>query len=413
MRIRTKISVGVAALAVAIGMASGQTYAGAAPAGTPTPSGATEVITLTTGDKVHLTTTADGVRPAGIEAGPGRTGIGFLTASTYGGDQRDITVIPEDALEGNFDLRLFNVSLLHRLGVTDASKAKLAGKKATSPGPKAVKLTVTSVGRDGKAPAATLGWAVENKTGEATPLGIGESGKNTIEVPEGTYDVIAINRTKISDSKGANSAIAIPGVKVMKDTEVTADARKGAPVATPVQRPDAMMVKSKLGLLSGTDAGGGVVNYFGGPDDMLFATPTKMVKDHRFEFGVGTILDSPMNAEKKYQYNLSFMEKGSIPRDLVFESPDAKLAALDTTYHRKGEPVVASRGNYARIGQLGGGLFPILDLKVPVKRVEYYTPGIEWFRTFNIEGQESETKTETLKAGMTMDEWNKNPVTKP
>ncbi|MGP3981968.1 hypothetical protein [Streptomyces sp. KR80] len=419
MRIGKKTSIGVAALAVAIGTASGQSFAGAAPAGTPTPTGVTKakVITLTTGDRVHLTTTADGTRSTGIEPGPGRSDIGFFAASTFKGGQRETTVIPEDALasvsKGDFDARLFNVSLLDRLGVTDASKAKLADKKPSAPGPKAVKLTLKSIGRDGKAPAATLAFAVENKTGETHSFTFDEAGgMGMAEVPEGMYDVIVINRTALMKEKGANTAIAEIGTKVMGDTEVMADARKGRPVMTPVQRPDAKTVKSKLGLLSAAEAGGGVLNYFGGPDDMMYATPTKMVKDHRLEFGVGNILDSPMDAAKKYQYNLSFMEKGSIPHDLIFEAPDAKLAAVDTTYHREGDPVVASRGNYARIGSLGGGLFPILDLKVPVKRVEYYTPGVEWLRIFQIEGQKSEEKTDTFKAGMTTDEWNKNP-TKP
>ncbi|MFJ6984728.1 MULTISPECIES: S8 family serine peptidase [unclassified Streptomyces] len=91
----------------------------ARPAGVPA-GAATATVHLVTGDRVTVSTAADGRRAAAVEPGPGRRGVVFRTLEQDG----RITVLPSDAAglvaAGRLDRSLFDVTGLIAQGYDDA-----------------------------------------------------------------------------------------------------------------------------------------------------------------------------------------------------------------------------------------------------------------------------------------------------
>ncbi|MGW8358321.1 S8 family serine peptidase [Streptomyces wedmorensis] len=82
-------------------------------------------VTLVTGDRVELSTFADGKEGVTVRPGPGRDHVSFAYESH--GDS--VTVIPSDVLallqRGSVDARLFDVKALIRMGYDDATRSAL------------------------------------------------------------------------------------------------------------------------------------------------------------------------------------------------------------------------------------------------------------------------------------------------
>jgi len=87
----------------------------------PGAAGIGPVVTLITGDRIHVLRQPDGEVSVGVEPAPGRADIGFQRLAGIG---KDVSVIPADAAPllaaGRLDPRLFNVTELVREGYTDA-----------------------------------------------------------------------------------------------------------------------------------------------------------------------------------------------------------------------------------------------------------------------------------------------------
>ncbi|MDN3027544.1 S8 family serine peptidase [Streptomyces sp. S.PB5] len=79
---------------------------------TKPPAGGSTTVRLVTGDRVTVTTSADGRRIASVQPGHGRHGVLFRTVEQNG----DLTVLPSDAVDlvnsGRLDRQLFDVSAL-------------------------------------------------------------------------------------------------------------------------------------------------------------------------------------------------------------------------------------------------------------------------------------------------------------
>jgi subtilisin family serine protease len=86
-------------------------------------------ITLITGDRLTVAAGPNGDQLVRIERAPGRDHIGFFRSTVARGKQRDLVVVPSDALPlldaGRLDRRLFNVSALVRQGFADSADATL------------------------------------------------------------------------------------------------------------------------------------------------------------------------------------------------------------------------------------------------------------------------------------------------
>jgi subtilisin family serine protease len=104
-------------------------HAGIASAATVARKAGESVVTLITGDRVHLTQTAEGPAVVMIEPGPGREHVGFVRTSTNERGKEQLMVLPTDALPlvraGRLDRALFNVTELVREGFDDQRQPTL------------------------------------------------------------------------------------------------------------------------------------------------------------------------------------------------------------------------------------------------------------------------------------------------
>jgi subtilisin family serine protease len=103
--------------------------AAALPPTAPVDLGRSAVVTLITGDRVHLEPGADGQPVVAVQAAPGREQIQFVSYTTKNGLEQDAIVIPADAVSlieaGRLDRQLFNVSELVRQGLDDERETGL------------------------------------------------------------------------------------------------------------------------------------------------------------------------------------------------------------------------------------------------------------------------------------------------
>jgi hypothetical protein len=213
-------------------------------------------VRLTTGDRVFLRDSAIvDVETAGRLPKPP-----FLRY-VIDGDQY---VVPAQFLDrirsGEIDERLFNVTGLARAGIEDAAKADPARISPRRPKRASVaetyEVSVQLWDRLGKNPPADdeSGWNrvffVNADTGEwadATPRH-GES----VALPAGRYLAVAGISTPEPDADyPSRSMIALPGLNVTADTEVTFDARIGSRVSVTVPDQDAA---DRLGLVAAVTA---------------------------------------------------------------------------------------------------------------------------------------------------------------
>ncbi|RFU39459.1 peptidase S8/S53 subtilisin kexin sedolisin, partial [Actinomadura logoneensis] len=99
--------------------------------------GRDEVLTLVTGDRVHVVTGADGRRLVRTEAGAGRKDIAFLRTARAG----ELSVVPADAaplvMAGRVDPALFNVTRLLKDGYGDAARKDIPLIVGGTPGARA------------------------------------------------------------------------------------------------------------------------------------------------------------------------------------------------------------------------------------------------------------------------------------
>jgi subtilisin family serine protease len=131
---RRALAIGVAVLALAATVNSTPAAADVRPGAAPRPGvapapGRDPVVTLITGDRVHLVDRGSGDVAVAVEAGPGRAEIGFSRRTRLGPHGIQISVLPSDAAPlvatGRLDPRLFDVTELVRQGLTDAGSPTL------------------------------------------------------------------------------------------------------------------------------------------------------------------------------------------------------------------------------------------------------------------------------------------------
>jgi len=107
-------------------------------------------ITLLTGDRVRLLHVPGAEDVIALEPGPGRERIGFVQTTRLHGGERDVSIVPRDALPlvaaGVLDPRLFDVSELARQRLTDADRDTLPLLVGCRPGAAALAPPLPSTG---------------------------------------------------------------------------------------------------------------------------------------------------------------------------------------------------------------------------------------------------------------------------
>lgn len=125
MRWKKRAAAALALVMVMSGLTGPHPAGGAGPTGDRQWDGKTHSVTLITGDRVMVTSLANGTHRVTYAPGPGREHVGFLKRA--GKDRIDI--IPSDALRplsaGKLDPRLFEVFGLIRHGYDDRSGADI------------------------------------------------------------------------------------------------------------------------------------------------------------------------------------------------------------------------------------------------------------------------------------------------
>lgn len=134
---------------------------------TADPGGREAVLTLVTGDRVHVVTGADGKRLVRAEAGKGRGNVAFYRRARAG----ELSVVPSDVaplvMAGRVDPALFDVTRLLREGYGDASRKDIPLIVGGTSGAQAV----APAGAGGGRPLAALnGTAVTARKDQAASV---------------------------------------------------------------------------------------------------------------------------------------------------------------------------------------------------------------------------------------------------
>jgi hypothetical protein len=407
-----------AVLALAVGEAGSSAAAGA-----PERPSLSSAVTLITGDRVRLTTSPDGMAAVAIRPGPGREDLAFFGAARTAADgTEEVTVIPSDAVPllkaGRLEARLFEVAR-----GPGGGKRPLAPPVGPTLGePESHDLTVQVIDR-GALPFHNRALLLNLETGESFFIfGFDETGRATVPVPAGIYDINAINSSADPGEPQPvlfETVLSAPGTVVAADTTVTLDARLGQRLSVAVDRP-AVGRSQTVGLASRVAGGGISIFSVVGGNAQVFAVPTAEVTGRTYLFHYAAALasgppDAPPGPDD-YTYGLAFVENGRIPEQLSYRVHDRELAAVRTTYRVQAVPATVFRGDIALIPGLGGGTLEY-PMTLPRRRTEYFTArsGIPWFHSQTMLSEEDPRGEETIstreyRPGAYQVAWNRAPL---
>jgi subtilisin family serine protease len=246
-------------------------------------------------------------------------------------------------------------------------------------------LTLRALNRKNR-PTPTTAYLTDLTTGTVRFVPVPRTGK-TLRLPKRRYDLEAavFTRTASRDpsTEGTAALVAKPDLMLGRNMTISLDARKAKPVQVVL---DDRKAEAQREQVVWTD-NGRLQHFVVGGDDWdgshfdLFATPTKRVRSHEFEFGyLGAFAEparSGTSGRQAHGYNLWLTTHGGIPAPPRFRVRDSGLAEVDRTIHGQG---VRDR----QIGTLISSAFPpdaffLFDtgynVQTPGRRVDFYSTG--------------------------------------
>ncbi|WP_040480333.1 S8 family peptidase [Longispora albida] len=281
-------------------------------------------------------------------------------------------------------------------------------------------VTVRLIDRDGNPAASGLGQSVslyEDETG-ATPSVHVRDGVGTVLLPAGRYSATAWIRTPKSGQPGkagAGTVVHQVPVRVDGDREIVLDARTGNLVSVTTGQPDAVQRYASMDVLLTSRAGTSLTMSLGlNGSEPVYAAPVRADRPGSLTAGFSTILVSPGSA-----YHVATPFGDGVPADPRIRVTGGELGRVDSRYRAQGRPGLGSRGAtpFYLPGQAGasGGY---ATLPLPVRRSEYYSPGVTWFRTLyqrpagqaemsTFDGEVSAVPVRYAVGNAGTEEWNK------
>jgi len=236
--------------------------------------------------------------------------------------------------------------------------------------PESYAVTVKLIDRLGRPGADALDQygVLVDEHGIATDLAF-EGGTATVRLPKGTYSALGLVTTASGATRDGTVGM-VPVITADHDQTVTLDARTGRKVTVRADRNSAVTRILQVDLLRPGWFGGWPATFSLPTGQDLYAIPVT-AKPGTFSFG----LTAELTAGSDAAYHLAFASRDRIPTGLSFRVHDRQLARVDTNYRAQGAPALASRAtnSYPLPGQ-NASFGAYLDLPLPSRRVEYYSP---------------------------------------
>ncbi|MCT2586269.1 S8 family serine peptidase [Actinophytocola gossypii] len=202
------------------------------------------------------------------------------------------------------------------------------------------------------------------------------SGTVTARVPRGEYYFEAYVQTEAETRIWPLTDFVEPGLVVDGPAAYTLDARDGVAFGTVVDQPNAAPGVAILDYSMVTDWGDVGSVQFRADFHNVWSRPSSTTAPDRFSLTVDTQLaeldgtgELPGFHASPYLYTVRHTYDGAVPADLVQRFADDDLAKVESTY------AVATPDN---LGIRDG----FLTMPLPYRLTEFYSPGVEWSRTF-------------------------------
>ncbi|MEV0649652.1 S8 family serine peptidase [Phytomonospora sp. NPDC050363] len=269
--------------------------------------------------------------------------------------------------------------------------------------------------RDGSDPYSISVAYTDLATGDTEYVTVGGA-EARLRLEPGTYHVLGFVTDRLDFPYNTPTTAFADTLTVTGAGELDWDARQGKELTVDLDR-DTYLDVTALGLAS---APGGVVAAenlqayaFGQP---VYAVPSPADGGSGILFVYAPLHLNPEGSARHFQYNLAFAEPNGIPGDLSHRVHDRDLAVEDAVYESQGEaPAAWGRNSPSFAGGFSLGYSPV-DLTLPDRRTEYFTPGpdISWWSALSIlrssVGSGEEFVREGERTGHTRVDWTSAPL---
>jgi len=234
-------------------------------------------------------------------------------------------------------------------------------------------LTVNFVDETG-APTFAFGSLLNVEDGTTYSLG---SSSQTLELPPGEYDVVAI----LLSVKGNTVFGAQPSITLDSDKTVSIGGDAIKPVTVTVDNPRAALSANSITLHSGSRNGLGV-SILSLATTPLFVTPTQPAVDHPFSFNYRVWLEPALpptttKAADNFIYNLVLTNAGSIPSKPDYRVHTRDLASVLERFHQPGD-AWGWRSNAGSAPDHTAIYTTAWTETMPSQRIEYYSTASTW-----------------------------------
>ncbi|GAB3988639.1 hypothetical protein GCM10029978_111560 [Actinoallomurus acanthiterrae] len=275
-------------------------------------------------------------------------------------------------------------------------RRRLAARPAVrTPRPAAsnVAVDLTMLDRTGEKPATDyddLTFFTEMTTGESYYLPY-HAGTLHTELPPGRYDVRAFILTPTASGEPSVTLAVRPDVTIKDATSLTLDARTARHPSMTADRAGARQLKAsgvivlaakvagQLTVLNGLTMANGYVTPTGASPGLAVYGDADLAQD-------GDVTKSP------YLYHAAGAFHDRIPADLTFHVRTADQAEVATRYAGLGGPGCVSTQTGAVWMDGTVVSTPTDDRPLPDRRVEYFTPGFDWWHDTNAGACDSDTR---------------------
>ena len=390
MLVAAGVTAMTAGFATAAEPASGQTLA-EPPAALDISEQAVETVLLPTGDRVRMQ--QDGT--IGLLPAEGRDDVGFLAVPAADGSG-DTIIVPRDRVDelrsGTEDARRYNVTGLIAEGHADAADIETsqldqyAGLPPTTDDADveaAQSLAVTIKDRSGGVPDDNfVTWFDTADFDHNGTLEFDADGVATADLAPGTYLLTYAFGHEATDTEPGEEAHGISHVVIGDQSmSLLLDGAKAEPVTVEVERPDAALANSVLGLAATAPDGSGIdLTSFGSDAVNRYLMPETDLPGFDLGFRYQVTLAGTKGGP--YEYHLTFAQHGGIPDDTAFSVADDELAAVQTEYRGFGGAVdgyTCKSGDNA-VESIGMSVCFLTATAFPSERLELFTadPAINW-----------------------------------
>jgi hypothetical protein len=197
-----------------------------------------------------------------------------------------------------------------------------------------------------------------------------------------TAQVVVVDNDPGPDGVAAATVAAQPGITVDRNTTVSLDARKAAPVSVTVPEPGARLATATVGTGQTFSNGAAVdeVDAPSGPEvktvSGVYAAPTATHNAPGFTFYADTVWARPNGdgfAGSPYLYHALLRAAGGVPVNPVHRFTPAEFASVDNDLHSTTAGGTGRLMSWPTIRGLEGGEFGNVPVPLPGVQREYFS----------------------------------------